>query len=145
MKIIRIFCFAMIKLGVVRCFSLRRQDIACRYLVLQRLQSRPFSGGKLQGEESDGTSESRGVDTATSLEEYRNENNVRDQVFSAISKDGSVKVTACTTRNLMNDVMLAHSMTPTPADALGRAIACALMISNGMQDEQTLQLTFKSE
>jgi ketopantoate reductase len=36
-------------------------------------------------------------------------------------------------------------MTATPADALGRAVTCALLMSNGMQDEQTIQLTLKSK
>lgn len=77
------------------------------------------------------------------LAEYRNKNNIRDQVFSAMSSDGSVKVTACTARNLVNDLMIAHTMTATPADALGRTVVCALLISNGMQEEQTVQLTMK--
>ena len=58
-----------------------------------------------------------------------------------MSKDGSVKVTACTARNLVNDLMIMHTMTAVPADALGRTISCALMMSNGMQEEQTLQVT----
>ena len=73
--------------------------------------------------------------------EYINENNVNDQVFSAMSKDGGVKITACTCRNLINDLMIMHTMTKTPADALGRTLICALLMSNGMQEEQTIQLT----
>ena len=79
------------------------------------------------------------------LAEYRNKNNVRDQVFSAISKDGSVKVTAATIRNIVNDMMIMHTMTEVPADAMGRLITCALLISNGMQDEQTLQITMNGD
>lgn len=81
----------------------------------------------------------------TSIAEYRNKNNIRDQVFSAMSEDGSIKVTACTARNLVNDLMIMHTMTATPADALGRAVACALLMSNGMQDEQVFQLTLNSK
>ena len=76
------------------------------------------------------------------LAEYRNENNIDDQVFSAMSGDGGVKVTACTARNIINDLMIMHTMTATPADALGRTLVCGLLMSNGMQEEQTLQLTF---
>jgi len=73
--------------------------------------------------------------------EYRNKNNVRDQVFSSISGDGGIKVTACTIRNLVNDAMIQHAMTATPSDALGRTIACSLLMANGIQDEQTVQIT----
>lgn len=79
------------------------------------------------------------------LAEFRNKNNIRDQVFSAISSDGSIKVTACTARNLVNDLMIMHTMRATPADALGRAVTCALLMSNGMQEEQMVQLTLNSK
>ncbi|KAL3903228.1 MAG: hypothetical protein SGILL_010525 [Bacillariaceae sp.] len=83
--------------------------------------------------------------TESPLAEYLNESNRRDQVFSAISEDGSVKVTACTARNLINDLMIMHTMTAVPADALGRTIVCALLMSNGMQAEQTCQITINSD
>ena len=79
------------------------------------------------------------------LEDYENPSNRDDQVFSAISEDGSVKITACTARNLVNDLMIMHTMTAVPADALGRAAVCALMMSNGMQAEQTCQITFNAD
>lgn len=58
-----------------------------------------------------------------------------------MSSDGGIKVTACTVRNLVNDVMMMHSLTAVPADALGRAMACSVLLSNGMQDEQVFQMT----
>ena len=79
------------------------------------------------------------------LEEFRNKNNQLDQVFSAISKDGSVKVTVCTARNLVNEMMLRHSLTAVPADALGRTVICALLMSNGIQAEQIVQLTMNGK
>jgi len=79
------------------------------------------------------------------LEDYANPSNRDDQVFSAISEDGSVKITACTARNLVNDLMMMHTMTAVPADALGRAVVCTLMMSNGMQAEQTCQITFNAD
>jgi len=42
----------------------------------------------------------------TSLKEYDNPSNRNDQVFSAISDCGSVKITACTARNVINDLMI---------------------------------------
>ena len=79
------------------------------------------------------------------LEDYKNPSNRDDQVFSAISEDGSVKITACTARNLVNDLMIMHTMTAVPADAIGRTAVCALMMSNGMQEEQTCQITLNAD
>lgn len=79
--------------------------------------------------------------TAQPPEEYRNKNNVRDQIVAALSSNGEIKVTAATTRNLVNDAMIMQSLTAVPADALGRSMTCALLLSNGMQEEQTFQLT----
>ena len=72
---------------------------------------------------------------------YRNKNNIRDQVVSAISKDGGIKVTACTIRNMVNDLMIQHTLTDIPIQALGRTMTCALLMANGMQAEQTVQIT----
>ena len=79
------------------------------------------------------------------LDPFQNRNNVDDQVFSAISGDGGVKVTVATIRNLLNDGMIMHSMTAVPMDALGRALASCLLVSNGMQEEQDFQLVVDGE
>ncbi|CAB9511174.1 expressed unknown protein [Seminavis robusta] len=42
------------------------------------------------------TSSSTSTDSDDPWAEYRNKNNIEDQVVSAISKDGGIKVTACT-------------------------------------------------
>ena len=144
----------MIQLFVVRPFFLRsttssamvaRAFSTCPKITIRRnsfpdrklLEVRRF--GSSASQEGDGASGSSSVQDDP-LAEYRNKNNIDDQVFSAMSKDGSVKVTACTARNLINDVMIMHTMNKTPADALGRTIVCALLMSNGMQEEQTVQL-----
>lgn len=77
--------------------------------------------------------------------EYQNTNNIKDQVFSAISKDGSIKVTAVTVRNIVNDMMITHGLTEVPADAIGRLVCCSLLVSNGMQDEQTFQVSMNGD
>ena len=79
------------------------------------------------------------------LTEYRNKNNQRDQVFSAISSDGGIKVTAATARNLVNDLMMQHVLTPVSADALGRTIVCSILMANGIQDEQVVQITMNGD
>ena len=79
--------------------------------------------------------------SSSSSSKFENKNNIDDQIVSCLSGDGGVKVTACTVRNLVNDMMIAHNLTPVPIDALGRAVACTVLASNGMQDEQVFQLT----
>ena len=88
------------------------------------------------------TVESKSTDV---LEQYRNKSNRRDQVFSAISGDGGIKVTACTARNMVNDLMMQHTLAPVPTEALGRTLICAVLMSNGMQDEQKVQITMNSD
>ena len=95
------------------------------------------SESKVEGEEE--------VENNNSMEKYQNKKNLRDQVLSVISANGEIKVTAATTRNLVNDVMLAHNLAAVPADALARAMTCSLLLSNGMQAEQTFQLTLNCE
>lgn len=76
---------------------------------------------------------------------FENRNNIRDQVVSAISKDGGIKVTACTIRNSVNDLMMQHTMTDVAIQAMGRTLTCALLMSNGMQLEQTVQITLATD
>jgi molecular chaperone Hsp33 len=88
-------------------------------------------------------------ETSSSLNDvlapYRNRNNIRDQVVSALSGGGGIKVTAATVRNIMNDMMLQHSMTEVSAEALGRTVVCSLLMANGIQQEQIVQISIKSE
>lgn len=61
----------------------------------------------------------KSVSTASSddpLVAFRNPKNRNDQVFSAISADGGIKVTACTVRNMVNDMMIQHTMTEVPTE-----------------------------
>lgn len=98
---------------------------------------------------SDSSGETSGDSTTASssdrLEAYRNPKNRGDQVFSAISADGGIKVTACTVRNLVNDMMIQHTLTETPTEALGRTVICGLLMANGIQDEQVVQITLNSD
>lgn len=89
------------------------------------------------------SSSSSKIEETDTAAQYDNKNNIRDQVVSAISGCGSVKVTACTVRNMVNEMMIQHTMTAVPADALGRTVTCAVLMANGMQEEQTVQITMK--
>lgn len=70
-----------------------------------------------------------------------NVNNIDDEVLSAMSGCGGVKVTCATVRNLVNDAVFQHGLNAVPADALSRSLTCGLLMSNGMPDEQTVQIT----
>lgn len=93
------------------------------------------------------TCSTRAMSTSSTepLEVYRNKNNSRDQIFSAISGDGGIKVTVATIRNIINDASMQNTMTPVSTDALGRAMTCGLLMANGMQAEQTVQITMKGK
>jgi hypothetical protein len=147
MTTVRVIFLVMIQIMIARSFPIQRQATTGRSAALCQFAVRSFSRTKLRNQEEGSSTDGWEIPSKTTdlFEEYRNENNVRDQVFSAISADGSVKVTTCTVRNLVNDFMIAHTMTATPADALGRSMVCALMMSNGMQAEQTVQLTFNGK
>jgi hypothetical protein len=81
------------------------------------------------------------VDSNDKFAVYRNGGNRRDQVFSALSGDGGIKVTAATARNLLNEMMMQQTLTEVPTEALGRTVICALLMSNGIQEEQNVQIT----
>ncbi|CAB9518546.1 33 kDa chaperonin [Seminavis robusta] len=84
------------------------------------------------------------TETEDPFSEYRNKNNINDQVVSGISGQGGIKVTVCTIRNMINDLMIQHTMTEVPIQAMGRTLTCSLLIANGMQKEQTVQITLNS-
>lgn len=84
-------------------------------------------------------------DTKKDHTEYSNKNNIDDQAVSAISGCGGVKVTCATIRNMVNDAMIMHTMSAVPADALARSMTCSLLMSNGMPDEHTVQITLNGD
>ncbi len=74
----------------------------------------------LSSDESYLTSESSSASTfpfsnsPSNVEQYRNPNNLYHQVFAARSADGGLKITVATIRNLLNEMMIQHSMNPLP-------------------------------
>ena len=144
---IALFVFAAASrqvLGAFRSQGVRRSLLSRRNIVLPgsiiRLSSSESSA------EAEDSPQSKSLDSSNDkFAVYRNKNNIRDQVFSAISGNGGIKVTACTVRNMLNDMSLQHSMTETPTDALGRTVICGLLMANGIQDEQIVQITMNSK
>lgn len=131
---------------------LKSQNIQRRYLTKQRI--RHLCASTTTSDDAKDNKNSN-VSTTTSTENdhnvddplrlYRNKNNIRDQVFSAISGGGGIKVTAVTARNIMNDLMIQHTMTAISAEALGRTVICSILMANGIQDEQIVQITINTE
>ena len=57
-------------------------------------------------EQSTASTTASSDDVLPNLEQYQNKNNIDDQVFSAMSADGGLKVTVATIRNLLNEMMM---------------------------------------
>ena len=88
-------------------------QLNARRKFLQRSRAILFSSADSTNEPAKGAMAAASDDT---LEAYRNPQNRNDQVFSAISANGGIKVTACTVRNLVNDMMIQHTMTEVPTE-----------------------------
>jgi len=120
---------------------------SCSYHNNNRCYRTTFSAHKSEAESSSSSSslekhhDGANINTQTDFSIYNNKNNIKDQILSAISADGTIKVTVCTVRNLINEVSMMHNMSKVPTDALGRLLVCSLLMSNGMQPEQTCQLS----
>ena len=41
---------------------------------------------------------------------------------------------------MVTDLSLQHTMTAVPTDALGRTVTCGLLMANGMEDEEGVQI-----
>ena len=121
--------------------STRQRTLMPSYLLSRRVAHVMFASES--SEEASGERATASSDDP--WEAYRNPKNRNDQVFSAISADGGIKVTACTVRNMVNDMMIQQTMTETPTEALGRTIICGLLMANGIQDEQVVQITLNSD
>jgi len=66
---------------------------------------------RMTASSDDASTSAPSIDTSTetALQQYQNKNNLDDQVFSAISADGGLKVTVATIRNLLNEFMIQES------------------------------------
>jgi molecular chaperone Hsp33 len=72
-----------------------------------------------------------------------NPNNLDDQLSSFLTSSGSIKLSLCTIRNLLNDQSAQQELSATATQVLGNAHACTLLCAGGMQDVQEFQLTLK--
>lgn len=135
-------CFSL-----VRAYSLQRPTARLHSLGGMSTSPLLYRRHRVTTLTADGNSNNENTHKAPDddiVSSFLNPNNTRDQVFSAISHDGGIKVTAVTARNLLNDLMLQHHLSPVSADALGRTVLCSLLLANGIQDEQILQLSLST-
>lgn len=130
--------------GRARAWSARHSVVASRRLATPRLLSSSSSDDNDSNDNSPSTTSTTTTTTTTATQSFQNTNNIRDQVFSALSADGGIKVTACTVRNLVNDLLFQHTLNETPAHALGKTVVCGLLMANGMPDEHVVQITLQT-
>ncbi|CAM9354142.1 unnamed protein product [Chrysoparadoxa australica] len=75
-------------------------------------------------------------------EELQPLSNKDDHLVSVLSGNGEVLVRAITARELVQEALVKQDLRPVAADALGRVMICTLLMSQGLKDKETLQLTF---
>lgn len=131
--------------GFRQSASGRFRTVNCQRCLSPGVPSAVRLWSSFEGREPEGGSSKKSQLDVDPLAEFRNPKNRDDQVFSAISLDGGIKVTAVTCRNLMNDIMMQQTLSPVSADCLGRTIICSLLLANGIQAEQMVQITMNGD
>jgi len=65
-----------------------------------------------------------------------------DHLVSALSEDGEVSIKVLRNTETVRELIRRQGLTELTADALGRAMACTTLLSNGLKDKGTIQLVF---
>ena len=76
--------------------------------------------------------------SATSYEEG-------DYLISAISGDGSISVKAVVTTALVSEASKLQGLGGLAAAAVGRALTCTMLVSDGLKDEESFQVKFAGD
>ncbi len=69
----------------------------------------------------------------------------QDEMVRSLSADGSVAVRALVATELVSDAASRHTLAPTAANALGRALMGGVLIAAGATDGETVQIQFKGD
>mmetsp|Transcript_9319 Transcript_9319/g.17756 ORF Transcript_9319/g.17756 Transcript_9319/m.17756 type:complete len:362 (-) Transcript_9319:134-1219(-) len=69
----------------------------------------------------------------------------KDYLISALSENLEVSVKVLSARELVQEAVVKQQLQPLATDALGRTMLCALLMSNGLKDQETLQLNFAGD
>ena len=59
-----------------------------------------------------------------------------DKIVRAIAGDGMIKITAISSREMVEKARTVHKMSPVCTAALGRTLTAASMIGNGLKDDR---------
>ena len=68
-----------------------------------------------------------------------------DMLVTAISGDGSISAKAIVTTDLVAETSRLQGLGGLAAAALGRAMTCALLVADGVKDEETFQVNFRGD
>jgi len=68
-----------------------------------------------------------------------------DQLVTALSGDGSISAKAIISTGLIAETSRLQGLGGLAAAALGRAISCALLVADGVEDEETFQVNFQGD
>jgi len=68
-----------------------------------------------------------------------------DELVRTLSADGSVAVRALVATGLVAEARHCHDLTPTAANALGRALMGGLLLASGAEPGETVQLQFRGD
>jgi molecular chaperone Hsp33 len=70
---------------------------------------------------------------------------VGDELVSAISGDGSISVKAIVTTDLVGEASRYLGLSGVAAAALGRTMSCSIMLSDGMEHNETIEFKFQGD
>jgi len=68
-----------------------------------------------------------------------------DHIVSVLSADGDVNIKVAKNTKVLAELIRRQNLSLLAADALGRAMACAALLSNGLKDEESIQFSFVGE
>ena len=68
-----------------------------------------------------------------------------DEMVTALSKDGFVSAKAIITTGLVRDVTQRQRSLALAAAALGRTMTCCLLLSEGLKQEESFQVSFRGD
>jgi molecular chaperone Hsp33 len=68
-----------------------------------------------------------------------------DELIRTVSGDGGVSARALVATGLVSEAVSRHGTAPTSSAALGRALMGALLLADGAQDQETVQLQFRGD
>ena len=68
-----------------------------------------------------------------------------DYLISAISGDGSISVKAVVTTALVSEASKLQGLGGLAAAAVGRALTCTMLVSDGLKDEESFQVKFAGD